>query len=128
MVVKKFTEIFCTRWLPAAFIFLTSKPESKRNSFFPQSIITPHSVCVCVCVCVYTHAQLVPQLEWVAIPPPGDLPNPGIEPTPPVSAVLQADSLPAAPHWFSLNLMFILESDQTPVRIKAENLESSAGS
>ena len=26
-------------------------------------------------------------------PPPGDLPNPGIEPTPPVSPALQADSL-----------------------------------
>ena len=30
-------------------------------------------------------------LEWVA-PPPGDLPNPGIEPR---SPTLQADSLPA---------------------------------
>ena len=104
--------------------FKTGKQEEQFLS--PKYYYT--SLCVCVCVCVYTHAQLVPQLEWVAIPPPGDLPNPGIEPTPPVSAVLQADSLPAAPHWFSLNLMFILESDQTPVRIKAENLESSAGS
>ena len=30
-------------------------------------------------------------LEWVAIPPPGNLPDPGIEPE---SPVLQADSLP----------------------------------
>ena len=30
-------------------------------------------------------------LEWVAFPSPGDLPDPGIEPT---SAVWQADSLP----------------------------------
>ena len=117
MIVKKFTEISCTRWLPAAFIFLTSKPESKRNGFFPQSIV-PH--CVCVCVCVHTCR--------LPFPPPGDLPNPGIEPTSPFSAVLQADSLPAEPHCFSLNLMFILEPDQTPVRLKAENLESSAGS
>ena len=29
-------------------------------------------------------------LEWVAIPSPGDLPNPGIEP---MSSALQADSL-----------------------------------
>ena len=33
-------------------------------------------------------------LEWVAIPSPGDLPNPGIEPR---SPGLQADSLPAKP-------------------------------
>ena len=33
-------------------------------------------------------------LEWVPFPPPGDLPNPGIEPR---SPALQADSLPAEP-------------------------------
>ena len=33
-------------------------------------------------------------LEWVAIPSPGDLPNPGIEPR---SPALQVDSLPAEP-------------------------------
>ena len=33
-------------------------------------------------------------LEWVAFPPPGDLPNPGTEPT---SAALQVDSLPLVP-------------------------------
>ena len=33
-------------------------------------------------------------LEWVAFPPPGDLPNPGIKPR---SPALQADSLPAEP-------------------------------
>ena len=32
-------------------------------------------------------------LEWVAVPFPGDLPSPGIEP----SSALQADSLPAEP-------------------------------
>ena len=31
-------------------------------------------------------------LEWVAMPPPGDLPNPGIKPR---SPVLQTDSLPS---------------------------------
>jgi len=30
-------------------------------------------------------------LEWVAMPPTGDLPNPGIEPR---SSALQVDSLP----------------------------------
>ena len=33
-------------------------------------------------------------LEWVAFPPPGDLPDPGIEP---VSPELQVDSLPTEP-------------------------------
>ena len=33
---------------------------------------------------------------WLC-PPPGDLPNPGIEPASPVSPALQADSLPAEP-------------------------------
>ena len=33
-------------------------------------------------------------LEWVAIPPPGDLPDPGFEPTSPGTPSLQADSLP----------------------------------
>ena len=33
-------------------------------------------------------------LEWIAIPPPGDLPNPDIEP---VSPALQADSLLSEP-------------------------------
>ena len=35
-------------------------------------------------------------LEWVACPPPGDLPNPEIEPR---SPVLQADCLPSDPPW-----------------------------
>ena len=36
------------------------------------------------------------QENWSGLPfpPPGDLPDPGIEPVPPVSPVLQADSLP----------------------------------
>ena len=36
-------------------------------------------------------------LKWVAMPPPGDLPHPGIEPTSPVSPALQVDSLLAEP-------------------------------
>ena len=31
------------------------------------------------------------------LPPPGDLPDPGIEPASPLSPALQADSLPTAP-------------------------------
>jgi len=33
-------------------------------------------------------------LEWLACPPPEDLPNPGTEPASPVSPTMQADSLP----------------------------------
>ena len=36
-------------------------------------------------------------LGWVAFPPPGDLSDPGLKPTSPVSPALQADSLPAEP-------------------------------
>ena len=32
-------------------------------------------------------------LEWVAVPPPGDLPDPGLEPVSPESPALEADSL-----------------------------------
>ena len=34
-------------------------------------------------------------LEWVAVPSPGNLPNPGIKPG---SSTLQADSLPSEPY------------------------------
>ena len=39
------------------------------------------------------------QGHWSGLPapPPGDLPNPGIEPESPVSPALQADSLPIEP-------------------------------
>ena len=33
-------------------------------------------------------------LEWIAMPPPGDLPDPGIESTSPAGPALQVDSLP----------------------------------
>ena len=44
----------------------------------------------------YTVHRTLPAriLEWIAFPPPGDLPNPGIEPR---SPALHADSLPAEP-------------------------------
>ena len=38
-------------------------------------------------------------LEWLSLPPPGDLPDPGSEPESPVSPGVQADSLPAEPSW-----------------------------
>ena len=70
-------------------------------------------VCVCVCVCLLSHVQLFATL-WTVVhraplsmgffgqeywsglpfPPPGDLPNSGIEPESPMSPALQAYSLP----------------------------------
>ena len=44
-------------------------------------------------------------LEWVSMPPPGDLPNPGIKPTSPAARALQADSLLLS-HWGSSVLIF----------------------
>ena len=41
-------------------------------------------------------------LEWWPCPPPGDLPDSGIEPASPVSPALQADSLPSKPSGKSL--------------------------
>ena len=44
-------------------------PQAPRSMGFPQAKI----------------------LEWIACPPPGDLPNPGNEPTSPTAPALQAD-------------------------------------
>ena len=36
-------------------------------------------------------------LEWVTIPSPGDLPDPGIKPMSPMSPALEVDSFPTEP-------------------------------
>ena len=52
------------------------------------------------------HGILQPRiLEWVAMPYPGDLPDPGIEPMSLMSLHWQADSLPLVPpgkFWFTM--------------------------
>ena len=67
-------------------------------------------VCVCLCSCVLSHAQLfgppwtaarkaplfmgLPSQEYwsgLPFPSPGDLPNPGIKPSSPLSSALQTD-------------------------------------
>ena len=59
--------------------------ESESHSVVSDSL-RPHGI---------VHGSLQARiLEWVAIPSPGDLPDPGIEPR---SPALQADSLPAEP-------------------------------
>ena len=53
--------------------------------------------CLTVCNPMDYTVHGIPQakiLEWVAVPSPGDLPNPGIEPR---SPALQVNSLPAEP-------------------------------
>ena len=78
----------------------------------------PLSACVCVCVCVFscsvmsdtvplwTVAHQAPlsmgffrQEHWSGLPflPLGDLPDPGMEPTSPVSPALQTNSLTTEP-------------------------------
>ena len=49
------------------------------------------------------------QEYWTELPfpPPGDLPNPGIEPASPTFPALQVDSLPLS-HWGSLSRRIIL--------------------
>ena len=80
-------------------------------------------MCVCVCVRVCTHARVYVQscptlcnplncsplgslvnrifqartLEWLPFPPPGDLPEPGLEHESPASLALPSDSLPTEP-------------------------------
>ena len=92
------------------------------------SFSTELDVCVCDCVCarmcvrVCVYTQLLSRIQlfgtpwtgssvhgilrqgyWRALPcpPPGDLPNPRTEPTPPVSPYWQGDSLPLSA-WKSL--------------------------
>ena len=71
-------------------------------------------MCVCLCVCVFNFKDLVQPTPWTVVyhtplsmgfsrqgywsglpfPSPGELPDPGIEPRPPV---FQADALPSEP-------------------------------
>ena len=44
--------------------------------------------------------------SWLPCPPPGDLPNPGIEPTSPVAPALLANSLPLS-HWGSPSISHV---------------------
>ena len=61
----------------------------KKEVKVVQSCTTPHDAMDDI-----VHGILQARiLEWVAVPFPGDLPSPGIEP----SSALQADSLPAEP-------------------------------
>ena len=56
-------------------------------------------------------------LEWVAFPPPGDLPHPGIEPG---SPALQADILPSDSYVKQI-LMWVFFIDICSSEIKTKN-------
>ena len=71
------------RW---RFLFLFKVAQSCPNLCDPMDYNPPGSTALGI-----LQARI---LEWVAVPSPGDLPNPGIEPK---SPALQADSLPAEP-------------------------------
>ena len=45
------------------------------------------------------------RLEWVAMPPPGDLPDPGIEPTSLMSLALAGGFFTTGATWEALNLV-----------------------
>ena len=67
-------------------------------------------------------------LKWVAIPSPGDLPNPGIKPR---SPALQADfllsELPGKPHSVAKYSEFIVFLVNIPECQGSENLSFSSG-
>ena len=52
------------------------------------------------------------QEYWSGLPcpPPGNLPNPGIKPTSPVSPAFQADSLPLSHHFYIMYLLQVAVS------------------
>ena len=74
--------------------------ESRSDQVFPSARASANSLQACLTLCnpVGSSVRWILQariLEWVAmLSPPGDLPDPGIEPSSPVVSVLQADSLP----------------------------------
>ena len=102
-----------------------------QNHIYKGIWCTIHT-CVCVCLvsqlCLALYHPLdcshqAPlsmefsrQESWSGLPfpPPGDLPNPGMKPAPPVSPALQADSLPA-------------ESSRKPVYIHERKWKSLSG-
>ena len=70
---------------------------------FVLACVLSHISCVQLCATLWTVACQAPlsmgfsrQEYWSRLPrpPPGDLPNPGMEPTSPESPALQVDSLP----------------------------------
>ena len=87
--------------------FLQTGQKQGQNAMVKDFYSLSVCVCVCVCVCVPSHVQLFvtpwtvarqtplsvnfPQGYWSGLPfpPPGNLPDPGIEPW---SPALQADS------------------------------------
>ena len=75
--------------------------------------------CVRLFVTLWTVARQAPlsigfsrQESWSGLPcpPPGDLPDPGIEPAPPVSLALQVDSLPPEPPRKSISTIFMCKN------------------
>ena len=60
-------------------------------------------------------------LEWVAVPSPGDLPNPGIEPR---SPTLQEDSLPAETQGKSLHHEKCRAEAQVGIRTVGRNINN----
>ena len=78
-----------TSWVASGYLLSCSKSQCEKGEII-QSCPT-----LCDPTDYRVHGILQARiLEWVAVPFPGDLPNPGIKPR---SPALQADSLPAVP-------------------------------
>ena len=76
----------------------------RMSGWLLQSRPTPCNPGDCSLPGSFVHGILQARiLEWVAMTPPGDLPNPGIEPR---SPALQVDSLPSEPLGKPLSMDF----------------------
>ena len=78
------------------YVYVHTQRQSKRVC------VLRHFSSVWLFVTLWTVTQQSPlfrQHYWSGLPflPPGDLSDPGMEPTPPVSLALQVDSLPTEP-------------------------------
>ena len=112
----------------------SSRREFGRTRELFYILLVMGCVCECVCVGTLSHVQLLVTL-WTAahqiplsmefprqeywselpFPPPGDLPDPGIEPASPMSPVLQVDSLPLSHQGNSKHLVLWLLLDTNKI-------------
>ena len=60
-------------------------------------------------------------LEWVAIPPPGDLPDPGIEPVSPVSPAFAGRFFTTSATWEAHTFVLICLSSERKVGVTSKN-------
>ena len=89
--------ICCCPWCARCKLIIRNTPSKNfhtRASPPPNILVTAAQLCLTLCTpWTVVHGILqARRLEWLPLPSPGDLPNPGIEPG---SPALQADSSPS---------------------------------